>query len=96
MLVLCLVQIYGAFQLRIYSTSFFFYVMHNIFLTIDREVVNEKYDIKGAGPLTMWPTGPYLNVTVLAYVRLVGQPKCCRPKGESNGDLFQLQPEICI
>lgn len=44
----CIARIYGAFQLRIYSTSFYFYVMHNIFLTLDQEVVNEKYDIKGS------------------------------------------------
>lgn len=44
----CIARVYGAFQLRIYSTSFFFYVMHNIFLTLDEEVVNEKYDIKGS------------------------------------------------
>jgi hypothetical protein len=44
----CIARIYGAFQLRIYSTSFYFYVMHNIFLTLDHEIVNEKYDIKGS------------------------------------------------
>lgn len=44
----CIARIYGAFQLRIYSTSFYFYVMHNIFLSHDGEVVNEKYDIKGS------------------------------------------------
>ena len=41
-------QIYGAFQLRIYDTSFYFYVMHNIFHNAESEVVNEKYDIKGS------------------------------------------------
>lgn len=44
----CIARIYGAFQLRIYSTSFYFYVMHNIFLSLDNEIVNEKYDIKGS------------------------------------------------
>lgn len=42
------VQIYGAYKLRIYGTSFYFFVTNNIFLNPKNEVINEKYDLKGS------------------------------------------------
>jgi hypothetical protein len=41
-------QIYGAYKLRIYGTSFYFFVTNNIFLNPNDEVINEKYDLKGS------------------------------------------------
>jgi hypothetical protein len=41
-------QIYGAYKLKIYGTSFYFFVTNNIFLNPDDEVINEKYDLKGS------------------------------------------------
>jgi hypothetical protein len=41
-------QIYGAYRLRIYSSSLLFFVMNNIFLNADDAVMHEKYDIKGS------------------------------------------------
>ena len=45
---LCGSQIYGAYKLRIYGTTFYFFVTDNIFLNPDKEVINEKYDLKGS------------------------------------------------
>lgn len=41
-------KIFGAYRLRIYSTSLYFFVMNNIFLNKENAVINEKYDIKGS------------------------------------------------
>ena len=41
-------QIYGAYKLQIYGTSFYFFVTNNIFLNPGNEVINEKYDLKGS------------------------------------------------
>jgi 1-phosphatidylinositol-4-phosphate 5-kinase len=41
-------KIYGAYKLRIYGTSFYFFVTNNIFLNPGNEVINEKYDLKGS------------------------------------------------
>lgn len=41
-------KIYGAYKIQIYGTSFYFFVMNNIFLNPGNEVINEKYDLKGS------------------------------------------------
>lgn len=41
-------RIYGAYKLKIYGTSFYFFVTNNIFLNPNDEVINEKYDLKGS------------------------------------------------
>lgn len=41
-------KIYGAYRLRIYGVSLYFFVMMNIFLNDENLSMNEKYDIKGS------------------------------------------------
>jgi hypothetical protein len=41
-------KIFGAYSLRIYSNSLYFFVMNNIFLNPENLPINEKYDIKGS------------------------------------------------
>jgi len=41
-------RIYGAYKLHIYGTDLNFFVMNNIFLTPNNEIINEKYDLKGS------------------------------------------------
>lgn len=41
-------KIYGAYRLRIYGVSLYFFVMMNIFLNDENLSINEKYDIKGS------------------------------------------------
>ncbi len=47
-LTLCVVQIFGAYRLKIYGNSLHFFVMNNIFLNPEGLIMNEKYDIKGS------------------------------------------------
>eukprot|EP01038_Epipyxis_sp_PR26KG_P014854 gene14854-19964_t len=41
-------KIFGAYRLKIYGNSLYFFVMNNLFLNSEGLVMNEKYDIKGS------------------------------------------------
>lgn len=41
-------KIFGAYRLKIYTSSLYFFVMNNIFLNTENAVIHEKYDIKGS------------------------------------------------
>eukprot|EP00298_Acanthocystis_sp_HF-20_P016264 c21430_g1_i2.p1 GENE.c21430_g1_i2~~c21430_g1_i2.p1 ORF type:complete len:578 (-),score=184.40 c21430_g1_i2:15-1748(-) len=43
-----LTKVYGVFSIKMYKTTFFFYIMENIFSQINESEISEIYDLKGS------------------------------------------------